>query len=507
MDASRALKATIMMYILLTGLCTAVPAGVIYVDGTATGTNDGSSWVNAYRYLQDALTDANELQTPMKICVARGTYTPDKSSAHPDGTGDRDATFYLLDNVAIKGGFAGTGATEPNARDIALYETVLSGDLAGNDAAIVDACDLPTEPTRGENSYTVMTAKSCSRTAVLDGLTIRSGNADIRDFGRGGGLALTICALCCPSVRNCTFIRNSASGGGAVMVISARPELINCTFVQNAAALWGGAIGTNAWRCSGGAASSMCDFAIKGCIFAGNHAQDEGGAIHAAANAPSVIEGCTFTKNSATNTGGAIHYSFIGMSVAHCRFLHNVAHGAGGAIYLDGTGLNITSCTLFGNRAPTGRALAALRPSTLGPTPPSATMINTILWNGGDGINVLEHVRMRMAVTYSDIEGGWPGEGNIDVDPLFANPVHWSPDTPHDSNDPWVAGDYHLKSEAGRWDPNSGSWVMDDVTSPCIDAGDPNSPAGDEPQPNGGRINMGVYGGTTEASKSYIVKP
>jgi hypothetical protein len=45
---------------------------------------------------------------------------------------------------------------------------------------------------------------------------------------------------------------------------------------------------------------------------------------------------------------------------------------------------------------------------------------------------------------------------------------------------------------------------LDDVTSPCIDAGDPNSPVGDEPEPNGDRINMGAYGGTTEASKSYI---
>jgi hypothetical protein len=496
-----------MTYILLTGICTVVPAEVIYVDGTATGTNDGSSWVNAYRYLQDALADANELQTPVETRVARGIYTPDKSSAHPDGTGDREATFYLLDNVAIKGGFAGIGAADPNTRDIALYETILSGDLAGNDAAIVDARDLLTEPTRAENSHTVVTARPCSRTTILDGLTISSGNVGSMIFSRGGGLALTYCAPCCPSVRNCTFIRNSAYAGGAVMVISARPELINCTFVQNAAELGGGAIGTSAWRCPGGEASSMCDFVIKGCVFAGNHARGEGGAICVRAGAPSIIEGCTFTKNSA-DTGGAIYYSFIGMSLVHCRFIHNAAHEAGGAIYLDGTGLNITSCTLFGNTAPAGRALAALRPLALGPTPPSATMTNTILWNGGDGINVLEHVRMRMTVAYSDIEGGWSGEGNINTDPLFANPVYWDPTMSDDfSGNSRVAGDYHLKSRAGRWDPNSDSWIVDDVTSPCIDAGDPNSPVGDEPQPNGGRINIGVYGGTTEASKSYTAKP
>jgi hypothetical protein len=78
---------------------------------------------------------------------------------------------------------------------------------------------------------------------------------------------------------------------------------------------------------------------------------------------------------------------------------------------------------------------------------------------------------------------------------------------PRDLADQWIDGDYHLKSQAGRWDPNTGSWVQDDVTSLCIDAGDPNSPIGEEPFPNGGRINMGAYGGTAEASRSYFGEP
>jgi hypothetical protein len=90
-------------------------------------------------------------------------------------------------------------------------------------------------------------------------------------------------------------------------------------------------------------------------------------------------------------------------------------------------------------------------------------------------------------VTYSDVKGGWPGLGNIDSDPCFADPCN---------------GDYHLKSQAGRWDANSESWVADGVSSPCIDAGNPGCPLGDEPAPNGNRRNMGAYGGTAEASKS-----
>jgi len=79
------------------------------------------------------------------------------------------------------------------------------------------------------------------------------------------------------------------------------------------------------------------------------------------------------------------------------------------------------------------------------------------------------------------------GEGNISADPLFAD---------------LKGGDFHLKSRAGRWDPKLKRWVKDDVTSPCIDAGDPKDDFSKEPQPNGGRINMGAYGNTNEASKS-----
>jgi len=125
-----------------------------------------------------------------------------------------------------------------------------------------------------------------------------------------------------------------------------------------------------------------------------------------------------------------------------------------------------------------------------------------------------------VSISYSDLQGGqaavydpcealvW-GDDNIDNDPFFVSYGYWAdinnPNVivePFDPNAIWVDGDYHLKSKAGRWDPNNQTWILDDVTSPCIDAGDPNTPVGDEPEPNGGVINMGAYGGTSEASKS-----
>ncbi len=146
-------------------------------------------------------------------------------------------------------------------------------------------------------------------------------------------------------------------------------------------------------------------------------------------------------------------------------------------------------------------------PYSLSPGGGTATVVNCIIWDCPQPITLtdssnteIEDRGSHVAISYSDIDGGqggisvsgsqstvaW-GDGNIDVDPLFADPS---------------LGDFHLKSQAGRYDPNERVWVVDELSSPCIDAGDPNDPVGDEPVPNGARINLGAYGGTAQASQS-----
>jgi parallel beta-helix repeat protein len=110
-------------------------------------------------------------------------------------------------------------------------------------------------------------------------------------------------------------------------------------------------------------------------------------------------------------------------------------------------------------------------------------------------------------------EGGNFGGGvtmspdDIFDEPLFVSNGYWDAnDTPDESDDFWVDGDFHVLSQAGRWDPDDLRWVKDSITSPCIDAGgEPNNPNSDwtgELWPNGKRINIGAYGGTIEASMS-----
>ncbi len=62
-----------------------------------------------------------------------------------------------------------------------------------------------------------------------------------------------------------------------------------------------------------------------------------------------------------------------------------------------------------------------------------------------------------------------------------------------------VAFDVHLRSKAGRW---TAGYLADTEWSPAVDAGDPSAPTRGEPKPNGGRINLGRFGGTDQASLS-----
>jgi len=134
---------TIAAAILVAGtICEVARAKTIHVDADAPSANNGTSWTDAYKFLQDALADANSSEKPVEIHVAQGVYQPDRSAAEPNGTGDREATFQLITGVALKGGYAGFGQPDPNARDIEFYETILSGDLDGNDVDVDSALDL-----------------------------------------------------------------------------------------------------------------------------------------------------------------------------------------------------------------------------------------------------------------------------------------------------------------------------------------------------------------------------
>ena len=228
--AKQLLLTTLLTVFSLSGLCL---GNVITVDTNAAGNNNGSSWADAYRYLCDALDTAAYGD---EIWVAQGTYTPDSSSNIPAGSGSREATFQLINGVAIKGGYAGVSTPDPDIRDVDVYETILSGDLNGDD-------DANFADSNSDNSYNVVTGSGVDASAVLDGFTITQGCAngnDRSDFKvRGGGMYNVSGS---PTVKNCKFIKNYASkmGGGMFNYKGSSPTITNCTFVQNSSEIGGG---------------------------------------------------------------------------------------------------------------------------------------------------------------------------------------------------------------------------------------------------------------------------
>jgi len=308
-----------------------------------------------------------------------------------------------------------------------------------------------------------------------------------------------------------TITNGCAYSGGAIRCLySSSPTITNCIIRGNVAPFepdfpWYFA------QDGGGIYCYESSATITNCHFLGNTATGSGGAIRSS-NGNVLVSNCMFTGNQASY-GGAIALYLDNMSIHNCVIIGNRAgyefYGSGGGIFSNESTPTITNCTIRGNLAYNyGGGILCVEHS-------DATVDNSVLWcnNAQEGpeIGIIYGAfgPSSITISYSDVQGGAAGvyvdsgctlnweAGNIDIDPNFADTSSYDPNE-------W---DHHLKSQAGRWEPSSKTWVQDSQTSPCIDGGNPEDPIGDEPFPNGGVINMGAYGGTAEASKSYFGRP
>ena len=308
----------------------------------------------------------------------------------------------------------------------------------------------------------------------------------------------------------CDFTGNSAQlNGGGINTQNGLTYLAECVFTQNSAKVFGGGLYCNNNGLLG----------IEFCTFIENSANDSGGGMYNLTS--TIINSCSFTKNSSDKMGGGVFncsdsllincnyernnsnyggglYNYSGHSaIYYSSFTENSADSHGGGMYNNGSKSNTLNCIFFRNTANLGGGEFG---NAGNPIITNCTFFentggiyqegynckiyNSIIWN--NDLNLQGYIY----TYYSNIRGGWTFNtpiGALDTDPLFADPEN---------------GDFHLKSEAGRWDPVNKVWVQDDVTSPCVDSGNRTDSVAGEVWPHGNRVNMGAYGGTPDASLS-----
>ena len=280
----------------------------------------------------------------------------------------------------------------------------------GPEVTIIDCEGSELDPHRGFHFHSGEGAES-----ILQDFTIRNG------FQSGEGGAIHCSLYSSPTIMNCTFSGNStvSRGGGIYNWYFSDPTVTNCTFIGNSAVAGGGMYNYYSFP------------TVTNCIFSGNSA-DYGGAMFNALNSSPTVTNCTFIGNTANNDGGGMYNEHRSSpAIINCTFSNNSAVSGGGMYNIYASNPTVTNCILWEN-------------------------------TGGSIMNASS----TPTVTFSDVEGGHIGEGNLDADPFFVT---------------FHGFDFLLRRD-----------------SPCIDTGDPAIVDGfDWPEwyNNGPRSDMGAYGG------------
>jgi hypothetical protein len=309
------------------------------------------------------------------VWVAAGTYVPTQTAL---GTTTRHKTFLMKAAVKVYGGFQGVTADDDlSDRNPALYATILSGDLDGDDGANF--------ANRDDNAYHVVLANGeevlIEDTTLLDGFTIRGGNANTSDgMSRSEGYL--------------------AAFGGGILIITAGPVIQNCLFIDNRAAT-----------------------AING---------GGGGAAHNSGHGPCTVFpcpqahpqfiSCSFVRNQSVNTAGACSNYLGKTTFVNCSFSNNAATTDGGALYNAAVGegglraVDVFNCSFAGNSGSDGSAIY------IGGTGTSLVMGNSIIWGNSGTQLAFDPLNPNIGVAYSDLEDEEVmGTTIISVDPLFAS--------------------------------------------------------------------------------------
>lgn len=359
-----------------------INAATWHVKIDATGSNDGTSWENAFTDLQSAIAVSTFGDD---IWVAQGTYKPTTTTS-------RSVSFTIKNGTKLYGGFIG-GETNLTERNHQINHTILSGDI--NTGASND------------NSYKVVNFNNVTNQTRLDGFTIVGGYAT----GYGGGAVSTNSS---PIISNCTFTGNfAAEGGGAINHSgSGILTLESCVFDGNVGNTYGG----GALRLYAGPVN------IHNCYFKSNQSNTYGGAIFA--YGPIVnISNSVFAGNVAQSTGAAIRIGDTGtLHLSNSLVVGNFTNGDEiiyASTFSNSSAHTIKNTTIAHNKII--NSTNATYPTAVSMNS-QATISNSIIYGNSSSIQVLGNGLTFTHNITQNASNGASGTNPIFADPQFLVP-------------------------------------------------------------------------------------
>jgi len=435
---------------------------VVHVDGDATSGGDGRSWSTALSDLKDGLKIAACGAALTDICLSWQVWAAEGSYYAYRGSGWD--TFCMRSNVALYGGFAGNEA-ELAERDLAGHVTILDG----------------REGPDGEDRVMTVVTGYLADDIVLDGLTLQGGFSTFEQTWGGGCVFLQDASAeiyrCvfedCQAVQggavsardttisitDSTFTGNVGAFGGGLHMMNCLALVDGCTFDSNASHLQeydsrGGALiayttslqiqdssftGNTASYRGGAFYVEESDVQVSGSTFSGNEGSVGGAAFNQLSHL--TLEGCTFEDNATDLNAGALLAQHGTVVFNDCSFVGNTSADVGSVALAENQSVEIGGCLFAGNSSPLpGAALGTEKNeqislsrctfsgnisdgdgSTIEIQDEHLELTDSILWDEcSPAISMQDGATAE--VTYSDVRGGWAGEGNIDADPLFVDP-------------------------------------------------------------------------------------
>lgn len=329
------LKCVLAVVLSVCGVARAGGGVVVFVDDDAKAGGDGASWATAFRSLQDALAMVRAGGVAAEVRVAQGVYRPDDGAGIVKG--DREVSFALDVAVTVRGGYAGIGAVDPDARNVKGFVTTLSGDLAGDDA--------PGFVNRAENTKRVVVMSAASGEAVLEGVVVRGGEQP--EFGSQCGGIVQLSGS--TQLSECTIVDCRGFDGGGLSVLDGVIRIHRCEIRENQAIRSGGGIG--------GYGGTNPVITVTSSRIVKNVSQQGGGVFLAFGEPTITFVSCLIDRNKVVHPfywtigGGVVVSPSNRATFWNCVIYENEAPtGTGGGLACILSLANIRNCIIYGNR-------------------------------------------------------------------------------------------------------------------------------------------------------------